>query len=43
MACLETRALLREASDHRPIMVRLNAVSHRHAQDEAVDVVLGAA
>jgi endonuclease/exonuclease/phosphatase family metal-dependent hydrolase len=43
MACLETRALLREASDHRPIMVRLNAVSHRHAQDEAADVVLGAA
>jgi endonuclease/exonuclease/phosphatase family metal-dependent hydrolase len=28
LACLEARALLREASDHRPIVVRLDAVPH---------------
>jgi endonuclease/exonuclease/phosphatase (EEP) superfamily protein YafD len=28
VACLEAKALLREASDHRPIVVSLNAVAH---------------
>jgi endonuclease/exonuclease/phosphatase family metal-dependent hydrolase len=27
--CLEARALLREASDHRPIVVRLDVIAHR--------------
>lgn len=31
VACLEARALLREASDHRPIVVRLAVVSEREA------------
>src|SRR3984885_8073969 len=31
VGCLEARALLREASDHRPIVVRLNIVSDRQA------------
>jgi len=31
MACLESKALLREASDHRPIVVRLDGVAHRQA------------
>jgi endonuclease/exonuclease/phosphatase (EEP) superfamily protein YafD len=31
VGCLEARALLREASDHRPIVVRLNIVSERAA------------
>jgi endonuclease/exonuclease/phosphatase family metal-dependent hydrolase len=31
VACLETRALLREASDHRPIVVRLNVTAHSRA------------
>jgi len=30
-ACLEAKALLREASDHRPIVVTLDAVAHRPA------------
>jgi endonuclease/exonuclease/phosphatase family metal-dependent hydrolase len=38
VACLGTRALLREASDHRPIVVTLNAVAHSHAK---VTVPLG--
>jgi endonuclease/exonuclease/phosphatase family metal-dependent hydrolase len=29
VGCLEARALLREASDHRPIVVRLDAVAHQ--------------
>ena len=33
VACLEAEALLREASDHRPIMVRLNMVSERQAAE----------
>jgi endonuclease/exonuclease/phosphatase (EEP) superfamily protein YafD len=28
VACMEARALLREASDHRPIVVSLNVVAH---------------
>ena len=28
VACLEARALLREASDHRPIVVSLNVAAH---------------
>ncbi len=31
VACLESKALLREASDHRPIVVRLDVIAHRHA------------
>lgn len=31
IACLESKALLREASDHRPIVVRLDVVAHRQA------------
>ncbi|MFL5257304.1 MAG: endonuclease/exonuclease/phosphatase family protein [Rhodopila sp.] len=32
VACLEARALLRETSDHRPIVVRLNVVPHVQAE-----------
>jgi endonuclease/exonuclease/phosphatase family metal-dependent hydrolase len=40
VACLEAKALLREASDHRPIMVRLNVAPHRRAvQEMALGVV----
>jgi hypothetical protein len=28
VACLEAKALLRETSDHRPIVIRLNAAPH---------------
>jgi endonuclease/exonuclease/phosphatase (EEP) superfamily protein YafD len=31
VACLEARALLREASDHRPIVVRLDVGVHQRA------------
>jgi hypothetical protein len=31
VACLGARALLREASDHRPIVINLNIVAHAHA------------
>jgi endonuclease/exonuclease/phosphatase (EEP) superfamily protein YafD len=31
VACLEARALLREASDHRPIVVRLNVAAYPQA------------
>jgi endonuclease/exonuclease/phosphatase family metal-dependent hydrolase len=31
VACLEAKALLRETSDHRPIVVRLNVVPHVRA------------
>jgi endonuclease/exonuclease/phosphatase family metal-dependent hydrolase len=31
MGCLEARALLRETSDHRPIVIRLNIASDRQA------------
>ncbi|WP_428490945.1 endonuclease/exonuclease/phosphatase family protein [Rhodopila sp.] len=40
VACLEARALLREASDHRPIVVRLALASERQAVDALpLDVV----
>jgi endonuclease/exonuclease/phosphatase (EEP) superfamily protein YafD len=42
VACLEAKALLREASDHRPIVVRLNVVSHVQAAEPAM-VLDGAA
>jgi endonuclease/exonuclease/phosphatase family metal-dependent hydrolase len=31
LVCLESRALLREASDHRPIVVRVDAGTHRQS------------
>jgi endonuclease/exonuclease/phosphatase (EEP) superfamily protein YafD len=31
VACLEARALLREASDHRPIVVRLDVAANQRA------------
>jgi endonuclease/exonuclease/phosphatase (EEP) superfamily protein YafD len=33
VACLGTRALLREASDHRPIVVSLNVAAHFGARE----------
>jgi endonuclease/exonuclease/phosphatase (EEP) superfamily protein YafD len=33
VACLEAKALLREASDHRPIVVRLNVAAHAGTAD----------
>ncbi len=33
VACLEARALLREASDHRPIVVSLNVVARPQAAE----------
>jgi len=33
VTCLDTRALLREASDHRPIVVNLNVASHVQAAE----------
>jgi endonuclease/exonuclease/phosphatase (EEP) superfamily protein YafD len=33
VACLGARALLKEASDHRPIVVNLNVVAHARADD----------
>ena len=41
MACLEARALLREASDHRPIVVRLNAIGYPQAAEAASAMPLG--
>jgi len=38
VACLEARALLREASDHRPIVVSLSAESHVRTADEEIAV-----
>jgi endonuclease/exonuclease/phosphatase (EEP) superfamily protein YafD len=35
VACLGARALLREASDHRPIVVSLNIVAHGHVAETA--------
>ena len=35
VTCLDTRALLREASDHRPIVVSLNVASHVQAAEVA--------
>lgn len=39
VACLGARALLREASDHRPIVVNLNVVAHSHAEPMPLGVV----
>ncbi|MEA2776088.1 MAG: hypothetical protein QOF90_1494, partial [Acetobacteraceae bacterium] len=39
VACLGARALLREASDHRPIVVSLNVVAH--GQETVPAVALG--
>lgn len=36
--CLEARALLREASDHRPIVVRLSAAAHVRVAEVALAV-----
>jgi endonuclease/exonuclease/phosphatase (EEP) superfamily protein YafD len=41
VACLEARALLREASDHRPIVVGLAAASLHQAAESAAGVPLG--
>jgi endonuclease/exonuclease/phosphatase (EEP) superfamily protein YafD len=41
VACLEARALLREASDHRPIVIKLNVVAHPQAVGLGSDVALG--
>lgn len=41
VTCLETRALLREASDHRPIVVSLNVMHHARAAEVAPAVPLG--
>jgi len=35
-ACLEARALLRETSDHRPIVVRLSAAAHARVPEVAL-------
>jgi endonuclease/exonuclease/phosphatase (EEP) superfamily protein YafD len=39
VACLGARALLREASDHRPIVVNLNVIAHSHAEPMPLGVV----
>jgi endonuclease/exonuclease/phosphatase (EEP) superfamily protein YafD len=39
VACLEARALLRETSDHRPIVVHLSATSHLIAAEPAMGIV----
>ena len=41
VACMETRALLRETSDHRPIVVGLNVVGHPRALRAAAAMQLG--
>ncbi|WP_428485714.1 endonuclease/exonuclease/phosphatase family protein [Rhodopila sp.] len=41
IACLEARALLREASDHRPIVVRLDTIAHVRAPEAVSAVTLG--
>ncbi len=35
VACLEARTLLREASDHRPIVVRLGTIAHTQVAEKA--------
>lgn len=40
--CLEARALLREASDHRPIVVSLHVAAHAQTTETATGVELGA-
>ncbi len=41
VACLEARTLLREASDHRPIVVSLGAIAHTQVAEKAPAVSLG--
>ncbi len=40
VACLGTRTLLREASDHRPIVVMLDVAAHTQSQDAAPALAL---
>jgi len=40
VACLEARALLREASDHRPIVVSLNILAHLQATAATAKITL---
>jgi endonuclease/exonuclease/phosphatase family metal-dependent hydrolase len=42
MACLEARALLREASDHRPIVISLNVDAHVQAAESVSAMALEA-
>jgi endonuclease/exonuclease/phosphatase family metal-dependent hydrolase len=39
VACLEAKALLRETSDHRPIVVSLNVMPHYRAAEPAMGIV----
>jgi endonuclease/exonuclease/phosphatase family metal-dependent hydrolase len=41
IACLEAGTLLREASDHRPIVMRLSVGAHRHPADALPAMPLG--
>jgi endonuclease/exonuclease/phosphatase (EEP) superfamily protein YafD len=41
VACLEARALLRETSDHRPIVVSLNVVARPQMADDQQEIALG--
>ncbi len=41
VACLEAKALLREASDHRPIVVSLATVAHTHVAEPLPALSLG--
>ena len=41
VACLEARTLLREASDHRPIVVSLGTMAHTHVAEKASAISLG--
>jgi endonuclease/exonuclease/phosphatase (EEP) superfamily protein YafD len=41
VACLQARTLLREASDHRPIVVSLGTMAHMHVPEKASAISLG--
>jgi endonuclease/exonuclease/phosphatase family metal-dependent hydrolase len=41
VACLGARTLLREASDHRPIVVSLATMAHKHGAEQASAISLG--
>jgi endonuclease/exonuclease/phosphatase (EEP) superfamily protein YafD len=41
VACLQARTLLREASDHRPIVVSLRTMAHMHVPEKASAISLG--
>jgi endonuclease/exonuclease/phosphatase (EEP) superfamily protein YafD len=41
VACLEARALLKENSDHRPIVITLNVVAHPQAAEAVSEMSLG--